>query len=206
MAKIGSFLVTYSLMLCCLAATGSGEVLFSSLKKSLEVSVKHKQGQVLKAGDDEITVTWSYNSSSPAKTDSTYKNVKVKLCYAPVSQVDRAWRKTVDNLKKDKTCQFNMGTKPYNPKPNTLKWKIERDVPTATFFVRVYAYNAEGHEVGYGQNTDAKKTQNLFQIQAISGRHATLDICSIVFSVFSVVSLFGFFFLEKRKAKSSQQK
>ncbi|CAL5373614.1 unnamed protein product [Camellia sinensis] len=36
----------------------------------------------------------------------------VKLCYAPINQVDRAWRKTVDNLMKDKTCQFKVVVQP----------------------------------------------------------------------------------------------
>ncbi|KAJ4712434.1 High-affinity nitrate transporter [Melia azedarach] len=40
----------------------------------------------------------------------------------------------------------------------------------------------------------------------ITGRHVSLDITSVCFSAFSVVSLFGFFFLEKRKAKRSQEK
>ncbi|CAI0451593.1 unnamed protein product [Linum tenue] len=60
-------------------------------------------------------------------------------------------------------------------------------------------------ELGYGETTDAKKTTNLFQVEAISGRHATLDIVSICFSVFSVVSLFGFFYNEKRKGKAESK-
>ena len=160
---------------------------------------------VLKAGEDNITVTWGLNQSFPAGTDSAYKTIKVKLCYVPISQVDRAWRKTEDQLSKDKTCQFKIVAKPYSNTKETFEWTIERDVPTATYFVRAYALDAQEHEVAYGQNTDAKKTTNLFEIQAITGRHATLDIASICFSAFSVVSLFGFFYAEKRKGRKSQQ-
>lgn len=160
---------------------------------------------VLKAGENQITVTWSHNNTSPSGTDSTYKTVKVKLCYAPISQVDRSWRKTVDDLKKDKSCQFNIVTKPYSASNNTFTYTVERNIPTATYFVRAYAFNSAGEEVAYGQTTDAHKTTNLFDIQGITGRHASLDIASICFSAFSVVSLVGFFFLEKRKAKASQQ-
>ncbi|XP_009789615.1 high-affinity nitrate transporter 3.2-like [Nicotiana tabacum] len=198
------FLVA-TLLLSCLAATSHGEILFSSLKSSLLVSASHRQG-VLKAGEGDITLTWSYKSSNLAGTDSTYKTVKLKLCYAPISQKDRAWRRTEDHLKKDKTCQFDIVTKPYKSANNNFTWTIERDVPTGTYFVRAYALNSAGEESGYGQNTNAEKTDDLFEVQAISGRHATLDICSVVFSVFSVVSLFGFFYMEKRKAKASQHK
>lgn len=51
---------------------------------------------VLKAGEDLIIVTWSYNNTFPAGTDSTYKTVKVKLCYAPISKWiglgERQWK------------------------------------------------------------------------------------------------------------------
>ena len=158
---------------------------------------------VLKAGVDNITVTWGLNQSLPSGTDSAFKTVKVKLCYAPISQVDRAWRKTVDELDKDKTCQLNIVSKPYSSAnaKETFTWTIERDVPGATYFVRAYAYDSNNHEVAYGQTTDAHKTTNLFEIQAITGRHLSLDIASVCFSAFSVVSLFGFFYNEKRKAK-----
>ena len=161
----------------------------------------------MKGGVDKITVTWGLNQTVAAGTDSTYKTIKVKLCYAPISQVDRGWRKTVDNLKKDRTCQHKIVARPYNPANSTAQsheWTVERDVPTATYFVRAYAYDADEKVVAYGQTTDARKTTNLFRVQAISGRHVTMDTCSICFSVFSVVSLFGFFYNEKRKAKRPQ--
>lgn len=161
---------------------------------------------VLKAGVDKIRVTWVLNGTVKAGSDSSYKNIKAKLCYAPVSQVDRAWRKTEDDLKKDKTCQFDIVEKPYNPANKTaqsFEWTVERDVPTGTFFVRAYVFNSAGQEVAYGQTTDDKKGTNLFQIESITGRHVSLDIASVCFSAFSVVSLFGFFFIDKRKAKKA---
>lgn len=140
-------------------------------------------------------------------TDATYKTIKAKLCYAPISQHDRAWRKTEDNLARDKTCQHKVVTRPYdasNRMAQRFKWVVERDVPEATYFVRAYVHDSNDMEVGYGQTTDGKKTTNLFEVQSISGRHESLDICS----VFSVVSLFVFFYIEKRKGKASsmQQK
>lgn len=200
--------VVAALLLCCLAGNCYGTVLFSSLKRTIDVTASPNHGQVLIAGNDTITVTWALNNTIPAGTDSAYKTIKLKLCYAPVSQKDRAWRKTEDNLSRDKTCQHKIVERPYDSSNKTAQsfdWVIERDVPTATYFVRAYAHDSNDKEVGYGQTTDAKKTTNLFEIQAISGRHVTLDICSICFSAFSVVSLFVFFYMEKRKGKSSSR-
>ncbi|KDO69464.1 hypothetical protein CISIN_1g028785mg [Citrus sinensis] len=199
-------LLLASIYLSLLVHECYGVTLFSSLQKTLQVTTTTKRGQVLKAGEDKVTITWGLNQSLAAGTDSAYKTMKLQLCFAPVSQKDRAWRKTEDHLNKDKTCSFKIVEKPYNKSLQTLDWIIESDVPTATYFVRAYALNAERHEVAYGQSTNDQKTTNLFDIQAITGRHASLDIASVCFSVFSIVALFGFFFHEKRKARMSQQK
>jgi hypothetical protein len=204
---VSRFLVA-SLLLSFFVATSYG-VTFSSLDRTLVVTstTSVTQGQVLKSGEDKITVTWSFNQSFKAGTDSSYKTVKVRLCYAPVSQMDRAWRKTNDDLEKDKTCQFKIVAKPYKPSNNSVTWTIERNTPSATYFVRAYAFNAHDVQVGFGQTTNANKTTNLFEIQAITGRHVSLDIASVCFSAFSIVSLAGFFYVEKRKARiMSQQK
>lgn len=161
---------------------------------------------VLQSGEGQVTVTWSLNKSNPGRTDSNYKRVKVKLCYAPISQVDRGWRKSDDNLKKDKSCKYNIVTMPYNSLNNNFTWTVNKDVPTATYFIRAYVYDSAGEEVAYGQTTDSHKKTNLFQILAITGRHVTLDICAACFSTFSIISLFGFFFIEKRKGKSVHKK
>ncbi|XP_071731715.1 high-affinity nitrate transporter 3.1-like [Rutidosis leptorrhynchoides] len=194
-----------SLLLSCFVATSYG-VTFSSLNHTLIVTASPKTGQVLKAGEDNITVTWSFNQTFPVGTDSTYKTVKVKLCYAPISQKDRKWRKTNDLLKKDKTCLQKIVAKPYTASNNSFTWTVAKDVPTGTYFVRAYTFNAQDVEVAYGQTTDAKKTTDLFDVQAITGRSTSLDIASVCFSAFSVVALAGFFYMEKSKAKSSVKK
>ncbi|KAK7389136.1 hypothetical protein VNO78_23968 [Psophocarpus tetragonolobus] len=197
--------VVASILIFCLAGSCYGKGHFSSLKRTLDVTASPKEGQVLVAGVDKITVTWALNKTLPAGTDSAYKTIKLKLCYAPISQHDRAWRKTEDDLSRDKTCQHKIVAKPYDASNKTVQrfeWLIERDVPQATYFVRAYAFDSNDAEVAYGQSTDAKNS-NLFEIDAITGRHSSLDICSVCFSAFSVLSLFFFFFIEKRKAKAS---
>lgn len=158
---------------------------------------------MLKAGEQKFTVTWSLVSSAVAGTDSAYKTVKANLCYAPISQKQRGWRKTTDDLKKDKTCPHLIVAKPYTAGVNTtVEYTIQKDIPQATYFIRAYAFNSEGHQVAYGQNTNANKTENLFTVQAITGRSLPLDIASICFSAFSVLALIGFFVAEKTRAKN----
>ncbi|PIA51632.1 hypothetical protein AQUCO_01100471v1 [Aquilegia coerulea] len=206
---MASHLLISTLLFFCLYATCYGKVHFSTLENSLVVTASPKHGDVIKTGQDKITVTWGLNSSFAASTAVAFHEIKVKLCFAPISQKDRAWRKTKDELMKDKTCQFNIVHRPYDPasdkaKVQSFEWLLERNVPTATYFVRAYAFNSEGHEVAYGQTTNAEKKTNLFEIHGISGRHISLDIAAGVFSAFSIVSLFGFFYAEKKKAKQVQ--
>ncbi|MCO5557312.1 hypothetical protein L7F22_010873 [Adiantum nelumboides] len=181
-----------------------GATLFSQLTNSLTVSVAGAQNSSpdgTRAGTDELYVTWGL-SSTAGVDDSSYKTVELRLCFGPQSQADRAWRKTNDILSKDKTCLFGIGSpQPYTPAGNTTVWLVGKEIPFAHYFVRAYALDTSGEKVAYGQSSNAQKTSNLFTIEPISGRHASIDIAAGVFSAFSVVSLFGFFFYEKMRAK-----
>jgi len=173
---------------CCAPAAA---VDFSKLKKELIVTANTTPGQVLHGGEDEITVTWSLNST--AGTGEAYKNVKVSLCYAPVSQKQREWRKTHDDLKKDKTCQFKVTQQAYASPGGNVTYRVALDIPTATYFVRAYALDASGTQVAYGQ------TSTLFNVVSITGVTTSIKVAAGVFSTFSIASLAFFFFLEKRK-------
>ncbi|KAJ0989475.1 hypothetical protein J5N97_007831 [Dioscorea zingiberensis] len=205
MAVFASSTLFLLLLLVCSVGTAVGGVHFSTLARTLNVTASPKQGQVLMAGVDKIRVFWGLNQTVKAGTDDAYKKVKVKLCFAPVSQENRGWRKTEDDLKKDKTCQFSLTTQPYtkNPNPSSFEYTLERELPTATYFVRVFVLDGSDTEVAYGQNTDAQKTTNLIQVIGITGRHASLDIAAACFSAFSVVSLIFFFVKEKRKGSKN---
>ncbi|KAG9446560.1 hypothetical protein H6P81_012688 [Aristolochia fimbriata] len=201
---MASKLLTAWIFICLMFGPAYGAVLFSTLPRTLTVTATTKKGSVLKAGEDAVKVTWGLNTTIPAGTDSKYSKVVVKLCFPPVSQEERAWRKTHDELNKDKTCMFKIVERAYTKnKQETYEWEIERDVPTATYFVRAYAVDSKGDEVAYGQSTNSKKTSNLFDIEAITGRHTSIDIAAACFSAFSVVTLFIFFYAEKRKGKKS---
>ncbi|XP_055828378.1 high-affinity nitrate transporter-activating protein 2.1-like [Solanum dulcamara] len=110
MATFSGIFVASAIVFSCFGIITTCGALFSSLHQTLLLSSSPSQGQVLQAGGGQVTITWSLNKSYPTGTDSNYKTVKVKLCYAPLSQLDRGWRKSNDNLKKDKTCQINVVT------------------------------------------------------------------------------------------------
>ncbi|KAG1363352.1 high-affinity nitrate transporter-activating protein 2.1 [Cocos nucifera] len=188
------------LLLSSFAGSAVGSVLFSTLPKTLIVSASPKQGQVLRAGEDKMAVSWALNQSFPVGTDEAYKKVKVRLCYAPVSQADRGWRKTDDDLSKDKTCQFDVAVQAYTTTTWTsFEYELSRELPTATYFVRAYALDYDGRVVAYGQTTDDQKATNLLEVMGISGRSLSLDIAAGCFSVLSVGSLVFFFVAAKRK-------
>ncbi|CAI9280455.1 unnamed protein product [Lactuca saligna] len=175
------------LLLSCFATASYAEhndhtehnVHLSALNQSLIVSTSSTPGQVLKAGVDQVTITWSYNQSFPAGTDTNYTTVEAMLCYAPVSQTGRDDRKTDDNLDNDKTCPLVITEAPYKRSNNSFVWTIPRDTPTATYFVRVYAVYNE-HEKGYGESTDALKTTSLFQVDGIVSEEKVSGAWSMV--------------------------
>lgn len=155
---------------------------------------------VLHAGEDALTVTWRLNASSPPGADAGYKAVKVTLCYAPASQVDRGWRKAHDDLSKDRACQFEIARQPYyaadgGPATGTLRYRVARDVPTASYHVRAYALDASGAPVGYGQTAPAYE----FRVVGITGIHAPLRVAAVVLSALSVAALTFFAVVEKRR-------
>ncbi|KAI3765898.1 hypothetical protein L2E82_15944 [Cichorium intybus] len=171
------------LLLCCFAAASyAHNVHLSTLNQSLIVSTTTTPGQVLKAGVDQVTITWAYNETFPG-TDTNYTTVEAKVCYAPVSQTGRDDRKTDDNLDNDKTCPFDITDAPYKRSNNSFIWTVPRDTPTATYFVRLYVINAKNHEIAYGQSTDALKTTSLFQVDGVVSDQK-VSAASPVFDVF----------------------
>ncbi|XP_020572021.1 high-affinity nitrate transporter-activating protein 2.1-like [Phalaenopsis equestris] len=175
-------------------------VYFSALPRSLIVSASPKPGQVLKAGVDNITITWSLNPALQPPAAAAVK-VKLRLCYAPNSQTDRRWRRTADDLKKDKTCPFAITEQPYTEDNSTFVYNVQRNIPTATYFVRVYAIDSYGAEVAYGETADAVKTAGVFDVVGISGRYVSLEVAAACFSAFAVGSLVFFLAVERKKVK-----
>ncbi|KAL3819631.1 hypothetical protein ACJIZ3_005536 [Penstemon smallii] len=204
MAIHQSYVAISLILLSGLVATCYG-VPFTSLNKTIAITATPSipSGQVLKGGESTLTISWSLNATSSVGIDtSDYRTVEIKLCYAPISQKDRGWRRTEEELQKDKTCQHKIVERPYNPSNNMYTATIKKDVPSATYFVRLYVHNSHKEVVAFGDTTDAMKTTNLFEVVAVTGRSIGLDIASVCFSAFSIISLFGFFILEKRRAKT----
>nr|XP_043616353.1 high-affinity nitrate transporter 3.2-like [Erigeron canadensis] len=173
------------LVSCFVTASYAHNVHLSSLNQSLIVTTSPKTNQVLKAGEDNITITWTYNTNLTASMpDTNYTTVEAKLCYAPVSQTGHDDRKTDDNLDIDKTCPFDITDGPYKRSNNSFTWSIPKDIPKATYFVRVYAVKANKHEIAYGQSTDTLKTTNLFQIDGVISNQKVSASSSVAWNYF----------------------
>jgi hypothetical protein len=189
-------LVVVLLLGACLPAPAAAGVLLSTLPKALAVTASPKPGQVLHSGVDKVTVTWSLNTTEPAGADAAYKSVQVRLCYAPVSQKDRGWRKSDDDLSKDKACQFKLTQQDYAAGARgSFEYTVARDIPTGSYYVRAYALDASGTQVAYGQTGPAAA----FDVAGITGIHASIKVAAGVFSAFSVAALAFFFVVENRK-------
>ncbi|KAM5571894.1 high-affinity nitrate transporter 3.2-like [Rosa sericea] len=197
-------LASLLLFLSCLAETSyaNGVVLFSSLPNTLEMIVSpHKPEQVMKPAEGSWTFGETLKAGDRRQTQH-FMGSKPE-CLSRNHRLGIQDRQ-VDNLHKDKTCQFKIETRPYkhgSSKWKYIDWTIERDVPSASYFVRAYAYDGAGVAVAYGQSTGPKKDYNIFEVQGVTGRHKTLDVVSICFSAFSILSLVGFFVAEKTRAK-----
>ena len=157
---------------------------------------------VVKAGVSSIRVEWVPTNASVNAT--SIKTVSLKLCFGASSQVERGWRKSNDLLSKDKACAFDIASQPYSASGNSTVWTVSKSVPFAQYFVRAYGVDASGEKVAYGQTTNAKLNSTLFTVEPITGRHPSIDIAAGVFSAFSVLSLVGFFAVEKKLAKTNK--
>ncbi|KAK9733986.1 hypothetical protein RND81_04G106100 [Saponaria officinalis] len=187
-------LVVGATLICAMVVICYGEVKLSELSITLSRAEHGSKRADLLARVGKITVTWALNKSN-ADT-SKYSKVTFKLCYTKASQIDRPWRKTEDELFKDKTCQHEIATKTYTSSENSVDYVVLKDVPTGHYFIRAYVVDAAGTKVAYGQIDGV----DLF-ITAITGRHVSIDIAAATFSAFSIVSLAFFFYLEKKKSK-----
>ncbi|CAM0945417.1 unnamed protein product [Alopecurus aequalis] len=194
MARQGMIMVLLLVVLAAGCWAPAGAVSFKALPRDLIVTTTTNSSQVLHGGEDEITVTWSLNGTLPADKAAAYKNVKVSLCYAPVSQKGREWRKTNDDLKKDKTCQFKITQQPY-ASPGNVTYRVALEIPTASYFVRAYALDASGTQVAYGQTPPS----DAFNVVSITGITTSIKVAAGVFSTFSIAALAFFFYIEKRK-------
>lgn len=191
--------VSLLVLLALLGAVSHAEgfVSFNSLssKRTLVVTVSMANNSDIKevhTGQDSILVNWSVNASAPAIVDA--KTVETRLCFAKESQTLRGWRKTDDNLKKDKTCLYKIQRQPYAP-AGSVTYALPKSIPGAKYFVRAYVFNSSDLQIAYGQSSP-NKINNTFTVIPISGRHGSIDAAVGVFSIFSVGSLFAFFIFE----------
>ena len=83
-------------------------------------------------------------SKQQPETQVATRRSKVKLCCALVSQQDNGWRKTDDELNIDKTGKLTITTYYYYyyTKNTSYDYVLEHFLPTASYYVRVYALDS----------------------------------------------------------------
>ncbi|KAG0608242.1 hypothetical protein M758_8G090600 [Ceratodon purpureus] len=179
------------------ASYAEGEVLFSKLPNTLLVTAALPGGgpfpdRGLQTTEDSIVVTWKVNTTAAPVTAT---KVQTKLCFAEESQVERVWRKTYDDLSRDKSCLFEISVAVFSTAGASVNYLLADNVPRGKYFVRAYALDANGYPVAYGQSSP-DKIANVFSVIPISGRSSAMNVAAAILSVLSVSCLFGFFILE----------
>ena len=104
----------------------------------------------------------------------------------------RGWRKSNDDLGKDKACQLEIAQpQPYVGGLGTLRYRVAHDVPTASYHVRAYTLDVSGAPVGYGQSAPTY----YFRVAGVMGVHASLRVVSAL----SIDAVSFFVVVEKRR-------
>ncbi|KAL2631790.1 hypothetical protein R1flu_016476 [Riccia fluitans] len=184
-----SLLLSFLAFLVFAVGTANGGVLFSSLPRTLQIDARiqslNATTGVAKAGVDELRILWGLDTTLDPSVDDNYVDVKLGFCYAPESQKDRPWRKNHDDLHKDKTCQVEISAYSwYAADGLPLVWSLGKDVPGGSYFVRIYALDADGKELAYGQTTDRNKSTNLITSPDAGGSYFPTDCPSIWYAGF----------------------
>merc|ERR1712100_415851 len=117
--------------------------------------------------------------------------VQVKACFSKHSTKDRKWRKTKDEIGKDKQCFKKLIEEVHYPAPGSTTaqvdeytWTIADTIPKATYFFRVFAYDAEGNGIGY------------WKVKGYDGLTSGVVTGVVILSITSWVLLISYFVYE----------
>jgi hypothetical protein len=146
--------------------------------------------------EEFIQVSW--NPLPTAKLLPEFTTAHVKLCYGPASAKNRGWRKSIDDISLDRLCKHKIIDAPWKNGTTTVIYQLEKNLPRAFYRFRIYALNAAGDPIAYGQTN----TSSLFYFDAISGRSVGLDVAIGVLSAVSGLVLVGYFIKEQSSKKA----
>jgi len=120
--------------------------------------------QVQAGNNSNITVYWRGANTTDGATSSDVlskvTSVQVKACFSDHSTKDRKWRKHKDEIGKDKQCFKKLVETQKWPTGSNLaqidsyKWTVADNIPKATYFFRVFAYDKYQNTIGYGDSND----------------------------------------------------
>uniref|UniRef100_A0A7S0MVD7 High-affinity nitrate transporter n=1 Tax=Pyramimonas obovata TaxID=1411642 RepID=A0A7S0MVD7_9CHLO len=123
--------------------------------------------QVQAGNKSSITVYWrganmtggATPSPEVAATLANVTKVTVKACFSALSTKDRKWRKKKDEIGKDKQCFKKLKEDETWPQDAhdasqvlSYTWEVADNTGKATYFFRVFGYDAQGNTIGYGDS------------------------------------------------------
>jgi len=124
----------------------------------------------IQAGNgSSIEINWrGANTTAPqtqteAVSAALGKTTKImlKACFSKLSTKDRKWRKEKDEVGNDKQCFKELiESRPWPTADQTpaqiddFVWTVGDSIGRATYFFRVFAYDADGNTIGYGDSRE----------------------------------------------------
>ena len=89
---------------------------------------------------------------------------------------------------------------PWKNGTTTVNYQLEKNLPGAFYRFRIYALNAVGDPIAYGETSGT----SLFHFEAITGRSVGLDVAIGVLSAVSGLVLIGYFLKEQSAKKATK--
>ncbi|GHP07127.1 high affinity nitrate transporter [Pycnococcus provasolii] len=134
---------------------------------------------------------------STEEDTADWSTVTLRLCYAPISQVDRKWRSTKDNVQGNTQCKQpglkKIATIPWESGTNTLEYTFQpsQNVAEAIYFIEALVQNANETYVAKGFSGE----KAFFQVIGWEAVDAGLITAAAVLSALSWASL-GIYFIK----------
>mmetsp|Transcript_27001 Transcript_27001/g.51076 ORF Transcript_27001/g.51076 Transcript_27001/m.51076 type:complete len:219 (-) Transcript_27001:283-939(-) len=149
---------------------------------------------VFKAGEDpleKLSITFKNGGGGDW---SKVTNYQVKACFSDPSISDRPWRKKKDEISKNKQClKKDIDSADWDSPSTseiTIHWEVKSSIPKAVYYVRVFAKDADGNHVAYG---DSDVTSGFFKVSGYDGLEPGIVAGAVILSVLSWAILIGYF-------------
>lgn len=190
-----------ALLLLAAATQAEAQTLYADIPGTIDVTTpamdmtKEPPYSEVQAGTPDEAGSVAIELST-AEDTSSWATVTLRLCYAPVSQVNRKWRKAKPTVEGNNACKQpglkKIATIPWEAGTTTLEYTFQPDpnVAAAVYFVEALAQDAEGAYLAKGSTGE---TGPFFQVLAWAAVDTGLIAAASVLSVLSWTSFIAYF-------------